>query len=783
MARCSNGKRSRLQPETAWSRIHIPVLLLSGLAAVPVSASAQTTCIPLGIGVPALIGPPTWWDADGDLDFPEIPNDDPTPNLPEELERFADPRWRGAVSHTDGFTSAEHVDFRAVFAGESVYLSWQVLMDPGGLDVNADALWFGIKSATQNAVVFKLSVNTSSTVALKAEPQPGVLTEPYTVQMLLHNGTIYQAVPPSSAPWLASMARIWTQWDGEPYSAWWAFQVVIPKSAAGLSDGLNIDTTFDMWYTFFVTLEGPVAQYHWPRERYIDLDNDGSPDGDILEDGGNIPDPTNAPFWGEFTLGTAPEGQTCAGDVALASNQIGTTNSPSSKIEYTQPPSSNTKSNTFFARPKNIRELGSQSILPGEITAKFYLANWGSLADWNNLGPGGDITTLWREITVGTPANTDSIDPQKTADASNDIRSVWPPLSDCEVYDYIPNLDPPASMGCPPGTERRPHQCVLVELSSTTQMTFRNKSAYRNMDFVAASTFSRDAEISVVGLAPIPDTGPRRDVYLYVQTINMPAQVASNHSGPDRRHGIAGVGLPDTLSSEQIDSLSPTYRVHAYHATGDSVILGGVKRPIVHAQTSFGYWLTHEGELQGWRHRIDGANLIQLSPNFYKLSVPNNGVAVVTSTIQAIEPARLAVSLHGGVGIPHGSFGNALDLGFVVTADLGIRLTPALWLEGMFGYNRFQGTAGASDQKVYQATGGVRVYPSHGAVRPFLGAGGGTYVFDPGSTNAGVYGGGGIQINVSRTLALEASYYVHHAFTSNASTTFSNIQSGLRFRF
>jgi hypothetical protein len=187
--------------------------------------------------------------------------------------------------------------------------------------------------------------------------------------------------------------------------------------------------------------------------------------------------------------------------------------------------------------------------------------------------------------------------------------------------------------------------------------------------------------------------------------------------------------------------------------------------------------------LLGWRHRIEGANLVQLSPNFYKLGVPNNGVAVVTTIIQAIEPARFAVSLHGGVSIPHGSFSNALDLGFVVTADLGIRLTSALWLEGMFGFNRLQGTGGAPDQKVYQATGGLRVYPTGGAVRLFLSAGGGAYIFDPGSTDAGVYGGGGLQFNVSRSLALEASYYAHHAFTSGASMTFSNIEGGFRLRF
>ena len=38
------------------------------------------------------------------------------------------------------------------------------------------------------------------------------------------------------------------------------------------------------------------------------------------------------------------------------------------------------------------------------------------------------------------------------------------------------------------------HQCMLVELSSTSNTTFLNDSVARNMDFVSNSFFERDAD-------------------------------------------------------------------------------------------------------------------------------------------------------------------------------------------------------------------------------------------------------------------------------------------------
>jgi hypothetical protein len=65
---------------------------------------------------------------------------------------------------------------------------------------------------------------------------------------------------------------------------------------------------------------------------------------------------------------------------------------------------------------------------------------------------------------------------------------------------------------------------MLVELTSGSNVTFLNDSVYRNMDFVSNSFFERDAEISLKGVKPLPGSKGKRDVYLYVDTRNMPKQ-------------------------------------------------------------------------------------------------------------------------------------------------------------------------------------------------------------------------------------------------------------------
>src|SRR5438477_12696638 len=68
-------------------------ILLVCMGVLPLQLGAQTYCIPPAVGVPALPGPPIWWDQNKNGMFPE---------LPKENDQLNDPRWQGALGLTYG---------------------------------------------------------------------------------------------------------------------------------------------------------------------------------------------------------------------------------------------------------------------------------------------------------------------------------------------------------------------------------------------------------------------------------------------------------------------------------------------------------------------------------------------------------------------------------------------------------------------------------------------------------------------------------------------------------
>jgi hypothetical protein len=178
------------------------------------------------------------------------------------------------------------------------------------------------------------------------------------------------------------------------------------------------------------------------------------------------------------------------------------------------------------------------------------------------------------------------------------------------------------------GGRAEPHQCMLVELSSTDpSIIITRSSIYQNMNVGQASTFRRFAQVSVVGLAPI---SPKpRDVYLYLHTFNMP-QKADKQPAPTPgiantmsfdRQNMASTQQP-RHEVEDYAAFVPTYIVHAYHDTGRKKKLrNGKTVTVVSPQTAFGYFMLHEGDLVGWETRIYGAE--KLTDQYYVVRVPN----------------------------------------------------------------------------------------------------------------------------------------------------------------
>jgi hypothetical protein len=91
--------------------------------------------------------------------------------------------------------------------------------------------------------------------------------------------------------------------------------------------------------------------------------------------------------------------------------------------------------------------------------------------------------------------------------------------------------------------------------------------------------------------------------------------------------------------------------IHAFHEIGSDYTIDGTKYPLLRPQGTFGIFVTHEGQLNGWRYHIQGAR--EVSPNWYELEVPNDGAERITVGITAVEsPPPGPIPGPGGGGIP-----------------------------------------------------------------------------------------------------------------------------------
>ena len=87
------------------------------------------------------------------------------------------------------------------------------------------------------------------------------------------------------------------------------------------------------------------------------------------------------------------------------------------------------------------------------------------------------------------------------------------------------------------------------------------------------------------------------------------------------------------ITLDQIAEVMPTQTIYVWYDSGKTA--GAAK--ILEPMPSFGYFVAHDGTLTGWDQSIvgAGATLTPIGPNFYRLGVPHNGSANVSSVIVA----------------------------------------------------------------------------------------------------------------------------------------------------
>ncbi len=602
--------------------VGVALLVAGGLA------TAQSLCIPQASGVPALPGPPNWWNSTG--------------GEPNYWPRLDDPRWRGALARSFGTGANEHVSFRALRDSNALYLSWHVKVDPS-LDPFVDALRVGFGpgggASDQLIEVFPF---TSAPADLVAQVPPATSTQ-------LRTGAGGTWVAQSSEPtWLATAAgftRVWLDVSNQV----WAINMRVPV-AVPYNDGIDLSGNFRMWFELQVSLPaGGVIYYRLDTQTYD-----------------NILNGTDASTWPEFSRTLSITDPSCVQGVSIASSGVGTRFVDSAgvarpnRIDLTGP-------NTFFAEPTN--NTGA-AIGAGQIQGTFRIANWGTQPDWNDVVD--PLNSLWKQINSTPVTNAGMIPAGTTASqgAGNDLSFSWT-MTAAERCEFVGQTGVPGvaagDPSCPNVSPiRRPHQCMLVELSGGGY-TYTPASVYRNMDFVDASRFTRRAQVSVAGLAPLSGVS-QRDVYLYVKTYQMPKDIKAkpqryllrdfdklreillrremDSTATHLRQGVAPEARMVYLDRKKLPARPPlgvpfdtlnqlyrTYVVHAYHDTGERVMIRSVKRRVMQLQSSFGYYVNHEGALSGWDTALGGAQ--EVAPDYYLVVTPEGGSKEIRTTVTA----------------------------------------------------------------------------------------------------------------------------------------------------
>jgi hypothetical protein len=593
------------------------------------------------------------------------------------------PNWLGAFSLSEGNGSIRDLTFRAVkgsVAGQQhLFLSW--ICRNSALDiVNSSDYLNIILGAGANYVALQVVLGTSSQTVCGTQDPPSVFA--YRMQACNVVGSnINQGAPlGSDGAALETTARMWIDVDApmRGLHSDWAFQMAIPLGVAWAPSALTLPASgaFQLWYEGWSSLPASMqaGPYKVPTSSMLDTGNDQT----VIVPAGmtksNLLDMTTAAGgdagvelqWGNVGSRNVNVGDPARNDSSTIRLDLGQQYPPNKALnngplydEMHTPNVTNSQfRNQIYAQPTfPVGFAGNKEAM----RARFSLANWGSqFSDptsnsWSPMTPNGlDVQYL---------------------NANSEARFDWPAgmSADAFVTKLVRNVNKflnATGRGLAiPADAQNPHQCMLVELSSTDpSIIITRSSIYQNMNVAQASTFRRFAQVSVVGLTPI---SPKpRDVYLYLQTFNMPAQV---DKPPANVPGIANnlTAMASTRQPrhevEDYAAFVPTYIVHAYHDTGrKKKLLTGKTVTVVYPQTAFGYFMEHEGDLVGWDSRIYGAE--KLTDRYYVVRVPNNGATYVETAIQARANASEAPLPPDGEkpkkpgGCPLGCLGSLLTL-------------------------------------------------------------------------------------------------------------------------
>jgi len=619
----------RMQRGVAWRQKGRRFVWALGLWAVfgVRPAIAAPTCFPVGGGgVPFQPGLPDWWTGSAPYD---------------------DPRWIHSYGYSKG-PEAFNVLLDTTGGSKALVLRWHVTGDGGGASAG-DQVWVGFYNPTTTVgTVFQFTRDalTNTTAGLVGS---GVMSASAWTQ----TGTAgwSSASVPST---ISSQARLAASCDttGLPVTCdEWIIRLRIPTTAA--AGGVDIGDQFAMWFE-------------------LDADHGGTATTDILKFplGAATVDPTALPLTFPLPLGGTGSAAwnsvdntgsaTCAPGVDLQAEDITVQNALGSGT-LIDPHSTN----TFHVKPTNAT---ASNYAGNAVQARLRIADWGS-----SLGANPE----WDPVPdPSCAAATGSGTSMVGMNSQFDLQCTWTLTANQQcAYGH--------TTGCTPdGGFKFPHQCIIADLTApVVPVSFSSSSAWNNFDFQHASRLENLARIDIGSLTP-------RDVYVYIQTNNMPAQVepppangqAGQPNGPgngdgkgdgkgqlpnrvlsaaakDRLGALASTLVPGRVTLEQSRALQelvvagklryadvakvmPTYTAYVWNDSGTTVKTKSGTAKLLSPQPSFTLFVSHDGGLDGWKHTFTGANgatVTEVARNFYRISVGHEGHVDVLTTIDAIE--------------------------------------------------------------------------------------------------------------------------------------------------
>ena len=422
--------------------------------------------------------------------FTGVPYNDAAPAVDGILA--GDLGWTNAFRYVRGNgSSVPDMAFQAIRddVGKFLYLGFEVHNDSKFDDQDAILLTFSPGSATNDRRILIFPLYDGTGAAPSGAPRD--------IQYWLNSGTwnTTGAPTPTATPnWLSSNIKA----TSDASTGSWFVEVKIPIVAGPSDPGINLPSgqfpfhvNVFRWYYSPPTIN--AAEFPWPAGA-------GLVGGQYSEVTTSTPAPS---AWGQ---GNLTDQNLCNG-VSFDWYDIAVRHPASSTLGWLQIAWNQT--NDFTVTPRNDAvDANNQYMISPKVFAKFKIANWGipSLQSWNPVAvptaSGTTTETPPRDIPAATLAGADQ---------------GWDKLV------LGPWSVAPADI---PKYQANPKQCVLVELDSKASgVTFKNRSAWTNMHFVAASSpFSDTASIGLRGLKP-PEGKDSVEMLLSAHTYNTPPEM------------------------------------------------------------------------------------------------------------------------------------------------------------------------------------------------------------------------------------------------------------------